>query len=130
MGISIGGGIVFYQVPETGNTLTTTYAVPANISSSTLTIDMQNSWNYATVNTAISQIQFINIPESGKVGSTLLEIKQDSTGGRTISGTSYVTPGGTALDISALANSTSLISFFTRDGGNTIYGINTGKNWS
>lgn len=63
-------------------------------------------------------------PASGTVGSMVLELTQDGTGGRAIT---Y--PGSVVGDFSGYdttAGTTSLLMFFTRDGGTTWYGFIAG----
>lgn len=108
------------------------YTISANtssVASGSLTIDMTYGWTKVILTESVNNVTFINVPASGTVASTVVEFVQDATGGRTVTGTSFVTAGGVGLDLSLAANSTSLVSFITSNNGTTIFGLSAGKNW-
>ena len=84
---------------------------------------------YFVVNlSANTTLSFTNPPASGKVASITILATQDATGGRTIAwptGTKWT--GGTQPVQSTAANSVSVYSLFTEDGGTTYYAFLSGK---
>jgi hypothetical protein len=62
-------------------------------------------------------INFINYPASGTAIDWLVQITQDSTGGHTITWPSEITP---AISLGTSADSVSLVSFHTDDGGTIV----------
>lgn len=104
-------------------------AANVTVVSGNITLSFANAWNKVTLTESVNQINFSDLPAAGRTASTVLEIVQDATGSRTITGTSFVTAGGVGLDISLVANSTSLVSFVASSGGGKIFGISAGKNW-
>jgi hypothetical protein len=88
-------------------------------------------YGYATVilDQSVSNVSFINTPPPSNLAKMLVAIVQDSTGGYNITGSTYLTPGGTGLQLSYTANSISMIEFATADGGNTVFAFNKGSNF-
>jgi hypothetical protein len=98
------------------------------ISSGALTLDF-NLGQYAKVALTenITSVTILNAPVQGTFGSMNAEFTQDATGSRTVTG-SYLTDGGSGLDISSAANSISVVSFVVANG--TTLGMSAGKGYS
>jgi len=103
-------------------------AVETTIFQGQLTVDFSKYWNYVTVNQNITSIQFINIPSEDVVGATKVEFIQNNLGGYTVSG-DFLTSEGSGLNVSSLANSISIVTFYTRDNGTTVYAVSNGKDF-
>ena len=99
------------------------------VNSGVLTVDFSKYWNYVTVNQNITSIQFINAPSEDVVGATKVEFIQNNIGGFTITG-DFLTSEGAGLNVSTLADSVSIVTFYTRDNGSTVYAISDGKNFA
>jgi hypothetical protein len=67
-----------------------------------------------------------NWPATGTARTILLELKQDITGGRTVTWPAAVVDSG-SLTITSTAGATTLVSLFSRDGGTTIYAQSTAQ---
>ena len=85
-----------------------------------------NYWNghyaYGTLTGNITNIVPTNPPPSGQLGWLTLELKQDATGGRTITTpASWKTEDGAGLVIDTSPNAVNIINIWTRDGGTTYY---------
>jgi len=102
----------------------------AIITSGVLTLDF-NRGRYAKVSMTenITGVNMLNPPTTGVWADMTIELKQDTTGGRTITG-GYETASGAGLDISLTANSKSLVVFLTTDAGITYLGMSAGKAYS
>jgi hypothetical protein len=96
-------------------------------SSNSITIDFSHSLVEITLNQSINNINFINTPGTESVKSTTVVFIQDASGNRTVSGSGYLTQSGVGLQISALANSISVINFTAY--GSTIIGFNVGQEY-
>lgn len=99
---------------------TTAYDL-GNISGA-VSVDYRNGgYQYGTLTGNITSLTINNFPASGKVGSLILELKQDGSGSRTISlSSAYETAGGASVALSTSANAVDLLYLITRDGGSTI----------
>jgi hypothetical protein len=108
-----------------------TSTTPA-VSSNTLTLDLQTGNVFEVVLTQnVTSVIFANPPAAGRLGSCTLILKQDGTGGRTLTWPSSARwPGGTPPAISSSANAIDILAFVTRDGGATWYGFLGGKAFS
>ena len=108
-----GGGGVSYPLTPSVN-------VVGSVSTGTTTIDLSASNAHSTTMTATgnSALAFSNYPSSGNQIEWEVEITQDSTGTRIISMPSEVVedPG-----IATTADTTSVITFRTNDGGTTVH---------
>ncbi len=108
-----GGGSVTYPLTPSVN-------VVGSVSTGTTTIDLSASNAHSTTMTATgnSTLAFSNYPSSGNQIEWEVEITQDSTGTRIISMPSEVIedPG-----IATTADTTSVITFRTNDGGTTVH---------
>ena len=89
-------------------------------------MDFEKYWNYVVLSYSITDIQFVNIPVAGEVGSTTLEIIQDNTGGHSVDG-AFLTSEGAGLNISLSPNAVSLVTFYTRTNGSTVFAVSEGK---
>ena len=79
----------------------------------------------------ITTFNWTNPADSGNASSFVLKIKQDGTGGRTISWPASVDwASGTAPTLSSGANDVDVFVFFTVDGGTTYYGFTSGQDLS
>lgn len=92
-----------------------------------LTLDFDYVWHTVTLTANITEINFTNIPTIGRVGNITVEFIQNSIGGFTVTGTTFLTAGGLGLDVFSDPNSISIVSFVTGNGGTSIYGFNGGK---
>jgi hypothetical protein len=100
----------------------------ATISSGALDIDFSKGVLTVAHTANITSITFSNYTTNVK-NEVIVILTQDSTGGRTITGTGYDTAGGLGLDIATTADHVNIITFLTTD-GSTIYGFSNGKNFS
>ena len=116
-----------------GNTtiIANNIALSSNVSvlGGNITLSFNYGWNRVTLTESVTGVNFANVPSSGQVSSMTVEFVQDSAGGHTVDDSTYLTVNGVGLDISTVANATSLVSFITSDGGTKIFGISAGKNW-
>lgn len=107
-----GGGSVTYPLTPSVNVLGSV--------STNQTIDLSGTNAHSTTMTVTGDITlaFSNYPSSGNQMEWEVEIKQDSTGGRTVTMPSEVVedPG-----IVTTADTTSVITFRTNDGGTTVH---------
>ena len=87
-----------------------------------VTLDLAAANTFFMVATSnISGITLSNLPASGTAAYATFRIKQDGTGGRTITlGSAYKTSQGVPVALSTAANAVDVITFFTIDGGTTI----------
>ena len=100
----------------------------ATISSGALDIDFSKGVVAVAHTGNITSITFSNYTADAK-NEIIVILTQDSTVGRTITGTGYATAGGLGLDISTTADHVNIITFLTTD-GSTIYAFSNGKNFS
>jgi len=99
----------------------------ATISSGVLDIDFSKGVILVDHTANITSTTFSNYTADTK-NEIVVILTQDSTGGRTITGSGYATAGGLGLDISTTADHVNIITFLTTDGTN-IYGFSNGKNF-
>lgn len=104
-------------------------ATTVSVFGATITLDFTYGWNKVVLTESVTTVLFTNLPTSGVSSSMVVEFVQDSTGGRTVSGSSFVTAGGVGLDISLVPGATSLVSFVTSSGGQKIFGFSAGRDW-
>jgi hypothetical protein len=92
-------------------------------SSGTLTLDLENGHNFeVTLTENVTTLTISNPPASGKAGAFTLILKQDATGGRTVTWpASMKWAGGTAPTLSTDANAVDILTFITTDAGTTWY---------
>lgn len=77
--------------------------------------------------TGATTLQFNNPPASGDVQSFTLIVRQDATGGRTLTLPASVDwPGGTAPTLVTTASAVNILVFTTVDGGTTWLGATAG----
>jgi len=101
----------------------------SSLSSGVLTVNLSKAVVKVTLNQNVTSITFTNAPVSGQSSSTIVVFTQDGTGGRTVSGTGFLTQAGLGLSVSSSANSVSLISFIAYDASNII-ALNIGENYA
>lgn len=96
-------------------------------SGSSYTIDLEDGNNVEVTLTANCTFSFSNPPASGKGGSFTLILKQDGTGGRTVTWPAAVKwAGGTAPTLTTAANAVDVLAFITTDAGTKWYGFLSG----
>lgn len=96
-------------------------------SSGALTIDLEAGNVAEATLTEDTSIDFTNPPAAGKAGSLTLILKQDGTGGWSVTWPgSVVWPGGSAPSLSTAADAIDVLTFVTTDGGTTWYGFLAG----
>ena len=125
--VSGTGSLLINGTNITANNTST--ATTASISGGNVTLNFNYGWTTVTLTESITNINFTNVPPAGTVSAMTVEFVQDSAGGHTVSGSTYLTAGGAGLDISTTSNATSIASFVTSNGGTKIFGISAGKNW-
>jgi hypothetical protein len=108
-----------------------TSATPV-ISAGALTIDLNTASVFEVVLTAsVTSLVFANPPTAGRAGSATLILRQDATGGRTVTWPSSILwSAGTAPLVTAAANAVDIYGFITRNGGTTWYGFPAGQGFS
>lgn len=96
-------------------------------SSSSYTIDLENGNVYEVTLTDNCTFTFSNPPATGKGGSFTLILKQDGTGGRTVTWPAAAKwAGGTAPSLTAAASAVDILTFMTTDAGTSWYGFLSG----
>lgn len=106
-----------------------TRTTPAS-SAGTLTLDLVNGNVFEPTLTESVTVAFANPPAAGKSGSVTLILKQDATGGRTVTWPASVKwAGGTAPTLTTAASAVDIISFLTTDGGTTWFGFFAGADF-
>lgn len=96
-------------------------------SGSTPSIDLQNGNVHDVTLSANATFTFSNPPASGKGGSFTLILRQDGTGGRTVTWPASVDwAGGAAPTLTTAASSVDILTFMTVNGGTTWYGFLAG----
>ena len=97
--------------------------VAAN-SSTSYTANLQTGNVFEITLTGNCAFTFSNPPASGTAGSFTLILKQDGTGGRTVTWPAAVDwQSGSAPTVLAHANAINIYTFMTTDGGTTWYGM-------
>lgn len=94
------------------------------------TADMSTSTTKVYTLTGNTTFTFSGAPtggNDGQAGAWTLVLKQDATGGRTVTWPTVKWPSGTAPSVSSAANSVDVYTFFTVDTGSTWYGFQSGK---
>jgi hypothetical protein len=102
-------------------------------SSNVATLDVaNNNYFYTTLTENITTVTLSGLPATGKFVSWAWEITQDAgASGYTITWPAAVVwAGGTAPTLTATASAVDVISFWTRDGGTTVYGSVSGQDFS
>ena len=95
-------------------------------------LDLDTASVFEVVLTAnVTSLVFANPPTTGRAGSATLILRQDATGGRTVTWpTSILWAGGTAPLVTSAANAVDIYGFITRNGGTTWYGFPAGKGFA
>jgi hypothetical protein len=142
-GVGIGTGTVrSAKLDIEGATrFKTYYEIPRTVSSSSgvVTVDLSLAQTFLVTTTEnITQFRLINVPSSSSTAFTI-KITQGSTG-RTVdidnfrdassSPISLYWPGGVAPTVTITGGATDIYSFMTFDGGNSLYGVVGGQNFS
>ena len=101
-------------------------------SAGTLTLDIENGNIFeVTLTENVTTLNINNPPASGKAGSFTLILKQDGTGGYTVTWPAAVKwAGGTAPTLSSGPNDIDIITFLTTDAGTAWYGMTAGLDFS
>ncbi|KKN24765.1 hypothetical protein LCGC14_0891500 [marine sediment metagenome] len=87
----------------------------------------EGAYRKLTLTGNVTSLTIDNWPASIKVGSLTLRIKQDATGGRTITWPAATDwAGGTAPTLSTAANAVDFVMLWTDDAGITVYGAEVG----
>lgn len=99
------------------------------ISSGTLTLSLSASNVFeVTLDADITTLTISNVPASGKLGFFTLFMKQDATGGRSVTWPASVQwNAAIAPTISTDANAVDIFTFMTMDGGTTWYAMTGGQ---
>jgi len=102
------------------------------ISSGSLTLDLETGNVFDVVLTEdVTSLILASAPASGHAGAATLILRQDATGGRTLSWPGSVKwPGGAPPAVTAVANAIDIYAIVTRDGGTTWYGFPGGQDFS
>jgi hypothetical protein len=100
------------------------------ISSNTLTLDYSTGTNFAVaLNANITTLTISNLPASGKAGAFTVAFTADGTA-RTITWPAAVKwPGAAAPTPTSTNNKVDVYTFYTFDGGTTIYAFISGQNF-
>lgn len=124
---ALSSGLVFVRVEADAFTRLTRYLeknTSVSVSSNAFTIDTSQGTHFDVSLTAnVTGITFSNLLASSLWSQNItMFLKQDATGGRTVSGwpAAVKWPGGTPPTITATANKTDIVSCITHDGGPTI----------
>jgi len=104
----------------------------AVISGGSLILDLEAGNVFdVTLTQNVTNLSVVNPPSSGRAGSCTLILKQDGTGGRTLTWPSTVKwAGGTPPAITSAAGAVDIYALVTRDGGVTWYGFPGGQDFS
>jgi hypothetical protein len=107
-----------------------TSTTPA-VSAGALTLDLETGNVFeVTLTEDVATLTLANPPTAGRVGSCTLILKQDATGGRTLTWPGSVRwPGGTPPLVTAAANGVDVYAFVSRDAGTTWYGFPGGRDF-
>jgi trimeric autotransporter adhesin len=102
------------------------------VSSGSLTLDLETGNVFEVVLTEdVTSLILAGAPASGRAGAATLILRQDATGGRTLSWPGSVKwPGGAPPAVTAAANAIDIYAIVTRDGGTTWYGFPGGQDFS
>lgn len=119
---AVGGGQVLndHELKDYSETVAT-----PTISANALTLNIENGNVFSVTQDAnITTLTLSNPSATGKACSFTLILKQDATGGRTISWPSAVKwGGGVAPTLTTTANAVNILTFITIDAGTTWYGM-------
>jgi hypothetical protein len=102
------------------------------ISAGTLTLDLNTGSVFDVVlTTNVTSLLLANPPAAGRAGSATLILKQDATGGRTVTWPASVRwAGGTPPLVTPAANAIDIYAFITRNGGASWFGFPGGQDFS
>jgi trimeric autotransporter adhesin len=102
------------------------------VSSGTLTLDLETGNVFEVILTEdVTSVVLANPPAHGRAGSCSIILRQDATGGRSLSWPSSVKwPDGTPPPITSAADAVDIHALITRDGGETWFGFPGGQDFS
>jgi hypothetical protein len=102
------------------------------ISSGTLTLDLETGSVFEVILTQnVTSVVLAHPPAAGRAGSCSIILRQDATGGRTLSWpTSIKWAGGAPPPITTAAGAVDVFGLITRDGGQNWFGFPAGQNFS
>jgi hypothetical protein len=102
------------------------------VSAGTLTLDLDSGSVFDVVLTEdVTSLILANPPAAGRAGSATLILKQDATGGRTLTWPGAVRwAGGTPPLVTPAANAVDIYALMTGDGGTSWYGFAGGQDFS
>jgi hypothetical protein len=102
------------------------------ISAGTLSLDLETGNVFDVLLTEdVTSLNLLNAPASGRAGAATLILRQDATGGRTLTWPSSVLwPGGVPPTVTAAANAIDVCAIVTRDEGTTWFGFPGGQDFS
>jgi len=112
-----------------GNSYTETQGTVTAASTTTIDCSVANNFTVSLA-ASITTLSFTNVPSSGRNYSVSLFLRQDATGGKTVTWPGTVRwPGGSAPVLTSTANKTDVISLVTYDGGTTWLAFVAGQNF-
>jgi hypothetical protein len=102
------------------------------INSGTLTLDLETGSVFEVILTQnVTSLVLANPPAAGCAGSCSIILRQDATGGRTLSWPSSIKwAGGAPPPITTAAGAVDFYGLITRDGGENWFGFPAGQNFS
>ena len=109
--------------------VTTEVRLTPAISSGILTLDLsKGSFFYVTLNQAVTQMIFANVPSASRVCSFTLQLLADGTARSIVWPITVRWPGGVAPAITSAANKVDTFTFLTHDGGANWFAFITTQN--
>jgi hypothetical protein len=102
------------------------------ISSGSLSLDLETGNVFEVILTEnVTSLILAHAPAAGRAGSCSIILRQDATGGRTLTWPSSVKwAGGSPPAITSAADAIDVYALITRDGGNTWFGFPGGQDFS
>ena len=102
------------------------------VSAGTLSLNLETGNVFDVLLTEdVASLSLVNAPASGRAGAATLILRQDATGGRTLTWPSSVLwPGGVPPTVTAAANAIDVYAIVTRDEGTTWFGFPGGQDFS
>jgi hypothetical protein len=104
----------------------------ATISAGALTLDLATGSLFDVVLTDhVTSLSLTHPPAAGQAAAMTLILRQDATGGRTVTWPATIKwPGGAPPAVTSFADAVDVLSFVTRDAGATWYGFPGGQDFS
>ncbi|MGF1477781.1 MAG: hypothetical protein ACFB6S_19720 [Geminicoccaceae bacterium] len=102
-----------------------------SVSDGALSLDLETGNVFEAVLTEdLATLSFVNPPAAGRAGTATLILKQDGTGGRTVTWPGTVKwSNSSAPALTTTADAIDVLTFVTRDGGSTWFGFLGGKDF-